>query len=531
MKHFILDGYDLTVKDVVELAGNPRATVEIHADARARMRASRRLLDELIDSGETIYGVNTNMGGMVKWLIPDSQVATIQNNLIRAVASNVGEVFDDLSVRTSMLCRINSLVRGNSAVSEGLVDLLVKMFNHGITPLVPQLGSLGTSGDLGPLAAIALVIIGEGHARVDGQIMSGTEALARHSLEPAKLSYKDGLALINGTSFMTGVMAIALTRARTLFNNYYAISALTFGCLNARKKPINPIVHRLKGHAGQLRVAESLYALLEEMDGVVDDKDVSQRLHAERIDRPTEGSVPVEDPYSLRCTPQILGPVLDCLDQIESCLEKEINSSSDNPLIEINSEEVFHCGHFHGQYIAMAADQLKIAVTTLANLAERRIDRLLDSKKNGCLPPFLARENAGVRLGLMGAQFMSSSVTAEMRCASTPMSIQSLPTTADFQDNVSMGLVAARQALALTEKCAYVVGCELFLGCQVIDLKELRRQPPAVAELYQRLRRQHPFLDRDRSLTDELDSAMALVLNNTHEPHALQAPREALAVD
>jgi histidine ammonia-lyase len=347
---------------------------------------------------------------------------------------------------------------------------------------------------------------------VDGQTVPGAEALRRRELWPARLSYKDGLALINGTSFMTGLLSIAVTGARTILKNYLAVSALSFGCLGARRKPIDPVVHALKGHVGQRQIASELYRLLADMEGVVDDEVVSRQLSDERIGAPREGSLAVEDPYSLRCSPQILGPVLDTIQAVEASLENEINSSNDNPLVDLETEEVYHCGHFHGQYVAMAADQLKIALTTLANLADRRIDRLLDAKKNGVLKPFLADADAGVRLGLMGAQFMACSLVSEMRSTSHPTSIQSLPSTADFQDIVSLGLVASRQALDLTEKCAYVVGCELLLGCQVIDLKGFRRIPREVSALYNALRAHYPFRDADRSLTHELDHAQRIVL-------------------
>lgn len=444
--------------------------------------------------------------------MPDHARQQVQRNLIHAVSTNVGPCFEDSLVRGAMLARLNALARGNSAVSRAVVEQLLAMFNAGITPCVPSLGSLGTSGDLGPLAAIAQVTIGSGHARLNGETLSGAEALRRAGLSPVELSYKDGLALINGTSFMCSVMSHTLDQALTLLDNYIAVSALTFGCLQGKKTPIAPVTQRFKHHLGQQEIARKLYPLLNEMPGVVDDEHVSQTLHKERLDTPEQGSQQVEDHYSLRCTPQVLGPLHDELGNIARHLNNELNSASDNPLINTEHDQIYHCGHFHGQYLAMCADHLKLALSTLANLAERRIDRLLDRRKNEVLPTFLAEKDLGLRLGMMGAQFMSTSVTAELRCDASPMSNQTLPTTADFQDVVSMGLVAARQAMASVDKCAYVLGCELFLGCHAADMMGLAALPAPVARLHDRLRDVHPFLDEDRDLTAELETAHHVML-------------------
>lgn len=511
---FYLTGKDLNIQDLFALSDSPSVRVALDQDARKRMNESRVALDNLLERGETIYGVNTNMGGMVKWLVPPNLAPILQRNLILSVATNVGEYFEDIFVRAAMICRINSLVRGNSSVSISVVDTLVNVLNSGIVPCVPKLGSLGTSGDLGPLASIAMVVIGEGKAKYEGNIMSGAEALDLCGISPATLSYKDGLALINGTSFMTAVLGISLYRATNILNNYIAISSITLGCLNARIKPISPVVHKLKSHHGQLEVAEILYNYLENTDGIVDDKSISKQLSSEKSLTPTEGSLAVEDPYSIRCTPHILGPVLEELYAIEVCVNREINSSNDNPLVDLESGEVFHCGHFHGQYISLAADRLTIALTTLSNLADRRIDRLLDIKKNGTLKPFLSDRDAGVRLGFMGAQFMASSVVSELRTMCTPVSVQSLPSTADFQDIVSLGLVAARKAYDATTKCAYVVGCELVLAAQAADLEGYKCAPKKPTKLYNELRNEYPFSDVDRSLTEELEFAKDIVLRS-----------------
>ena len=509
-----MTGNNLDAQTLIHLAHSPTTPLAFSDDAQRDIAASREILDTLIAQGETIYGVNTNRGGMARWLLPEHKRQEVQHNLIQAVASNVGPYFDDVLVRAAMIARLNALARGNSAVSPHVANQLLAMVNSNIVPCVPSLGSLGTSGDLGPLAAIAQVAVGKGYASVNGQKMPGLDALHYYGLEPVELSYKDGLALINGTSFMCAVLAAAYCNARALMHNYMAVSALSFGCLHGKKAPISPAAQRFKHHIGQHQVAMALHALLEEMDGVVDDSHLSQSLHKERLLEPVEGSQQVEDHYSLRCTPQVLGPIVDTLNSINTHLNNEINSASDNPLIDIDHHQVYHCGHFHGQYLSMAADHLKLAMSTLANLAERRVDRLLDKRKNEHLAAFLAQQDAGIRLGLMGSQFMSSSITAELRSNVTPMSNQTLPTTADFQDTVSLGLVASRQALESTNKCAYVLGCELFLGCQAADMMSLTHMPAPVASLYNAFRHRHPFRDADRDMTAELETAHDLLLSS-----------------
>lgn len=454
----IIDGSSLELNKLVQLAEDTSANIEISDEALKKMQASRDVLDTLIESGATVYGVNTNMGGMVRWLVPPDKAAEVQQNLINSVASNVGDYVQAKIVRAAILSRINSLAKGHSAVSMQVFNALVRMYNYNIIPCVPSLGSLGTSGDLGPLAAVALVLTGHGKALVAGQELPGHEALKKAGLDPMPLSYKDGLALINGTSFMVAMLAFALVDARRLLNNYVTVTAMSFGALGAKKKPINPAVHALKDHNGQLDVAEKLYRLLTDMPGVQSESELSARLAGERLAEATEGTDAVEDCYSLRCTPQILGPISESIDLAEAWINRELNSASDNPLIDLENGEVYHCGHFHGQYIAMASDHLKISMATLANISDRRIDRLLDQKKNGKLKPFLADNNVGVRLGLMGIQFLSSSLTSEIRASTTPVSIQSLPSTGDFQDIVSLGFVAARQAYEVVQKCGYVTG-------------------------------------------------------------------------
>ncbi|QEV16179.1 phenylalanine aminomutase (D-beta-phenylalanine forming) [Streptomyces alboniger] len=500
--------------DIESIAAAPKPALALDSAVRQRVEASRRTLEKFVAEGRIIYGVTTSMGGFVDWLVPVSQARQLQENLLNAVATNVGEHLDDTAVRAIMASRIASLSRGNSAISLANLDTFIAVLNAGIAPCVPQKGSLGTSGDLGPLAAIALVCIGQWKARLGGKVLPGAQALSQAGIAPMELSYKEGLALINGTSGMVGLSALTLQAARRLVQAYLLISALSVEALGGKTKPFDPRVHALKPHRGQRQVAAYLWQTLADSQLAVDELDIEQLLAAEIADTAQAGSQPIEDAYSIRCTPQILGPVLDSLATTEQTVEDELNSSNDNPLINPDEKEVFHNGHFHGQYVAMAMDHLVIALTTLMNLSNRRVDRYLDQSNSNGLPPFLCRENPGLRLGLMGGQFMTASLTAETRAMAMPMSIQSLTTTADFQDIVSFGFVAARRAREALHNVAHVVAFELLCACQAIDIRGTQGLSTATRALYERTRQHIPYLDTDITTTEYVEDVARRLLNH-----------------
>ncbi|MEU3934414.1 phenylalanine aminomutase (D-beta-phenylalanine forming) [Streptomyces sp. NPDC029044] len=502
--------YTLSIGRRVQLAeveSTAAAADEVAIDdtVRERVQASRRTLEKFVAEERVIYGVNTSMGGFVNYLVPVTMARQLQENLLNAVATNVGDHLDDTTVRAIMMSRIVSLSRGNSAISPANLDKLIAVLNSGVVPCVPEKGSLGTSGDLGPLAAIALVCIGQGKARLNGELLPGAEALRRVGIEPMELSFKEGLALINGTSGMVGLGSINIARARRLLETYLLISALSVEGLAGKTKPFDPRVHALKPHKGQQAVAKFLWDTLTDSALAVDELDTEHLLSGEMGDTAKAGSQSIEDAYSIRCTPQILGPVVDSLASIERTVEDELNSSNDNPLVNPDEAEVFHNGHFHGQYVAMAMDHLAIAMTTLMNLSNRRIDRYLDKSNSEGLPPFLCREDPGLRLGLMGGQFMTASLTAETRAKAMPMSIQSLTSTGDFQDIVSFGFVAARRAREIIDNVAYVVAFELLCACQAVDIRGTEGLSPATRRLYEQTREVVPYLDHDVTITDYVE--------------------------
>ena len=510
--------YTLSIGQRVQLADIESTAlsadpVAIDESVRARVQASREMLEKFVAEGRVIYGVNTSMGGFVNYLVPVSMARQLQENLLNAVATNVGPHLDDATVRAIMMSRVVSLSRGNSAISVANLEKLIAVLNSGVVPCVPEKGSLGTSGDLGPLAAIALVCIGQWKARLNGELLPGAEALRRVGIEPMELSFKEGLALINGTSGMVGLGSINIARARRLLESYLLVSALSVEGLAGKTKPFDPRVHALKPHKGQQLVAKFLWDTLAESGLAVDELDTEHLLSGEMGDTAKAGSKSIEDAYSVRCTPQILGPVVDSLASIQQVVEDELNSSNDNPLVNPDEAEVFHNGHFHGQYVSMAMDHLAIALTTLMNLSNRRIDRYLDKSNSEGLPAFLCQEDPGLRLGLMGGQFMTASLTAETRAKAMPMSIQSLSSTADFQDIVSFGFVAARRAREVLDNVAHVVAFELLCACQAVDIRGTEGLSPATRRLYERTRELVPYLDHDVTITDYVEALAERLLS------------------
>lgn len=507
-------GRRISLSDI-ESAVTRREPVCVDDAVRSRVRSSRETLEKFVSDERVIYGVNTGVGGFVNWLVPVTMARQLQENLLNAVATNVGNHLDDTTVRAIMLSRIVSLSRGNSAISPENLEKLVAVLNSGVVPCVPEKGSLGTSGDLGPLAAIALVCVGQWRARLNGETLPGADALRRVGIEPMTLSFKEGLALINGTSGMVGLGALTFERARRLLDNYLLVSALSIEALHGMTKPFDPRVHRLKPHPGQQQVAATLWDILRDSHMAVDEHDTEVLLAGEMGSAATAGSQPIEDAYSVRCTPQILGPVVDGFAYVRTTVENELNSTNDNPVVDPDTAEVWHNGHFHGQYVAMAMDHLVLGLTTMMNLSNRRIDRFLDESNSNGLPPFLCREDPGLRLGLMGGQFMTASLTAETRTLAMPMSVQSLTSTADFQDIVSFGFVAARRAREVLSNVANVVAFELLCACQAADIRGAAGLSPATRKLYEQTRELVPYLDHDITVTDYVESIAQHLLTHS----------------
>ncbi len=507
----ILDGDTLTIDTIAALAHDAQTKVEISPEIEQRVTESRELLDGFVESGRIIYGVTTAVGGFVNWLVPASMAEKLQNNILRGVSSNVGPNLEDEYVRAAMLARINSLGRGASGISFGNYKKYVDMFNAGIVPCIPEMGSLGASGDLGPLAYIALVGTGAWRAKYQGEVLPGGEALAKAGLEPMTLSYKEGLAMINGTSVMVGVAVCLIAELKRLIKSNILLSSMSIEALKGKIMPFHPAAHENKPHPGQIKVADCIFKTLADSKMVVQDEEVEQWLSELKGDKPEGMDQQIEDAYSIRATPQIIGPVVDTTEFVERTLQIELNSTNDNPLVLTKYGEAFHNANFHGQYVSNAMDQTSIVITTMCNLTDRRIDRYLDPFHNNGLPPFLCKEDPGLRHGLMGGQYCAASIMAELRSLCHPVSIQTLTTTGDFQDHVSMGLVAARRTRDILARSYYILGFELVCAAQAADQRGSDELSSATGAIYKMVREVVPYLDHDESLTDHIEAAAALI--------------------
>lgn len=509
-KKLFLNGENLSTADI-QLAVKKNLELFIPEAVEEKIEASSNLLEKFINENKIIYGVNTSLGGFVNWLIPNKHAKEVQQNLISAVATNVGPYLEDEVVKAAIIVRLNSLAKGVSAISLYNFKKLLSIYNAEIIPCVPSKGSLGASGDLGPLACIALVATGKWKAKYLGQVMTGEEALKKADIEPMELSYKEGLSLINGTSVMTGFASLLIEKSIELIKIYDLISCLSFEGLAVKIKPFHPTVHQQKLHPGQLKTAENIWNILQESLMILDEEEIEKELRKYQRNSPTSTDTPIEDAYSIRCTPQIVGPIKENLLTIRDTINRELNSASDNPLIIPEANDVFHNGHFHGQYISMAMDQLSISLTTLSNLSDRRIDRFMDKNNSNNLPPFLCAENPGLGLGLMGGQFMATSVNAENRSLCTPLSIQTLTSTGDFQDIVSLGLIAARRAKEIYDNTVYVLSFELLCAAQAVEIRGCSQLSKTTKVVFQKVREIVPYFSSDHPLTDYLESLSTFI--------------------
>ena len=509
----VLDGYTLTLDELIKAGQDLSVQVEIKADNWPKIRDCRKLVDEWANEERCIYGVNTSCGGLVDHLLPKDRDNDFQKNLVRSITTQVGKPFEDTLVRTFMIARANSLCRGYSGIKEENLKIYVDMINKQVFPLVPRKGSLGTSGDLGPLGCIAAVGFGEWKARFKGEVMAGKAAMDAAGIPLMYLNAKEGLSLINGTSAMVGLASTVITEALNTVKNSDIIAAFTIETLMGRVNPFDVRVHEQKYHPGQYATAQNLTRLLEGSDMAIDEQELSLELQSvlKKHDGITVADIPVEDAYSIRCTPQFVGPTKEAVDRAASTLFRELNSSNDNPLIFTEYETFIHNGHFHGQPISFAMDCLGISMVNLGVVSDRRIDRFLDASNSTGLPPFLCKEDTGVRMGLMGGQFMTTSLVAENRTLAVPASIQSITSTADFQDIVSFGLIAGRKARRIVENTNHILSFELLCAAQAADLRGPDKLGTAGRIMYQAVRETLPYLDYDKVYIDDLETLKARI--------------------
>ncbi len=486
-----LDGDNLTLDHAARVVFSGEE-VGVGAAARKRVERSASLVERIAAAGIPVYGINTGFGALSTESIPRDRLRELQRNIVLSHAAGVGKPLSEEAVRAMMLFRANSLVKGASGIRMGTIDYLIDLLNHHIYPLVPEQGSVGSSGDLAPLAHIALVLIGEGEAIDNGERISGHEALKRIGRSPRQLAPKEGLALLNGTQYMTGLGFLLYTQGMRLFSAAIGAAALSLEGLRGFSAPFSPQLHAARPHPGQVKVA-----------GMIRDLIAGSSL----IDS-AQGDV--QDAYSLRCIPQVIGPAWEALSFLKEKLEIEINSATDNPLL-FPDGTVLSGGNFHGEIIGLALEMATLALAEVGNIAERRIDRLLNSPNRG-LPLFLVRER-GINSGLMLAQYTAAALASENKVLCHPALADSIPTSGGKEDHNSMASISARKGLKVCENLSRIIAIEYLCAAQALDFQGVDKMAKRTRALYDCIRDHVPHLDHDRPLTPDIERMTALVLS------------------
>jgi histidine ammonia-lyase len=503
MEALVLDGQALTLAEIeaVGLRGRPVAIADA---ASARVRVSRELIEGILAAGQTVYGVNTGFGKLSDVSIPSGSLAQLQTNLVRSHAGGVGQPLSEAESRAMLLLRANVLAKGFSGCRTELVELLVALLNAGVHPVIPEKGSVGASGDLAPLAHLALVVIGEGEAFLQGERMAGGEALRRAGLHPMALAAKEGLALLNGTQAMTAVGALAVARGLRVAKLADVAGAMALEALMGTPTAFDARIHEVRPHAGQVAAAAHLLRLLEGSE--------IREAHREHDSR-------VQDAYCLRCMPQVHGAVRDVLSHVRGVLEIEAGSATDNPLVfvaQAGGGVVLSGGNFHGAPLAYAFDYAAIALTDLAGITERRIDRLLNPDINEGLPAFLSPD-AGLSSGFMMAQIVAAALINECQVLAHPSSTGSIPTSGGKEDHVSMGMTGAIKLRQIVEHAERIVGIELMCAAQGLEFRRPLKSGREVDRAYDAVRSVVPHLEQDRVLATDIDALASAVRAGTFD--------------
>ena len=495
LPNLALDGASLTLEALEQVALG-QATPVLADPARIRLRAARTLVDRLAESKTPTYGVNTGFGTLAEIPIARGDLERLQRNLILSHAAGVGEPLPILEARALMLLRANVLAKGHSGIRPETFDLLLSALNAGVVPVVPELGSVGASGDLAPLAHLALTLIGEGEAFHAGERLPSREALRRAGLAPIVLQAKEGLALVNGTQAICAVGGLAVLRAQRLSELADVAGACTVEGLLGSQRPFEAKLHEIRPHPGQLAVAAALRSLLE----------------GSPLNESHRGCARVQDAYSLRCMPQVHGAARDALAFARGTFDIEINAATDNPLVFSDAAgegELISGGNFHGQPVSQASDMIPIALAQLAAISERRVEQLVNPQLSG-LPPFLAPQS-GLNSGFMIAQVTAAALVAELRLAAHPACVDSVPTSAGREDHVSMGMGAALKARRAVGLFKHVLAVELLVACQAIDLRAPIRPAAPIARVHQAIRAHVPPMWEDRELHKDLRTVADLI--------------------
>ncbi|MBQ6904356.1 MAG: histidine ammonia-lyase [Lachnospiraceae bacterium] len=485
MDKVMITGNDLTVEQMISVCRD-LAEVELSADSLARVRASRQIVDDLVENKQVVYGITTGFGKFSDVVIDRNQCKELQENLIITHAVGAGEPFPEDIVRGMLLLRINNLSKGYSGIRPETLETMTGMLNRRVTPFVPSQGSLGASGDLAPLSHMVLVMMGRGKAWYHGELLSGAEAMRRAGIDTISLGAKEGLALNNGTQAMTSVGALAIYDAEHLMKIADICDAMNYEAQNGVIDALEPRVHHVRPHHGQAATARNLLRILDGSRNVT-----------------RQGEYRVQDAYSLRCSPQIHGASKDAVRYVRERVDIEINSVTDNPLIFPEDHAGISGGNFHGQPMALSFDFLKIAEAEIADVAERRIERLVNPAYSG-LPAFLTKKG-GVHSGFMIVQYTAAALVSENKVLAHPASVDSIPSSAGQEDHVSMGTIAARQAAEIGRNVRRVLAMELMVACQGVDLRGDKGLGKGTKAAYDLVRRQVATLEEDREMYDDIN--------------------------
>ena len=497
-----LDGHHLTLEQVAAVADG-HEQVTLSADARARTEAARAVVTRALERDAPVYGVNTGFGSFAEVRIGPGDLQALQLNLLRSHAAGVGPPLPVRAVRATMLLRANVLACGFSGIRTQTLDALIALLNAGIHPIIPSRGSVGASGDLAPLAHLALVLVGEGQATAGGEPLEGAAALRAAGLEPVTLEAKEGLALINGTQPSAALLALALLDAERLARTADVAAALSIDALRGSSRPFDRRIHDARGVAGQSLAADNILRLL-----------AASGINASHADCGR-----VQDAYSMRCAAQVHGAAREALSWIRHTVEHEANAATDNPMVFADAEEIVSGGNFHGAPVALAADLLAIAVTHLATISERRAERLVNPHLSG-LPAFLTR-SGGVQSGLMMAQVTAAAVASELKVLAHPASVDTIPTSGNKEDHVSMSMAAALKAQQAVDLARHVLAIELLCASQAIDLLAPLTTSAPLARVHAAVRAHVAVLDGDRPPAPDIAAIEACIARGDIE----RAPR------
>lgn len=496
MNRVFINGNNLTIEDVVNVCRNNYEVI-ITEEAIINVKKSRELVDKLVDEGKISYGITTGFGRFSDVAISREDSKLLQENLIISHSCGVGNPLSEDTVRAIMLLRVNNLAKGYSGIRLETLQTLVDMINKGVHPIIPEKGSLGASGDLAPLSHMVLTMIGEGEAIYKGERMPSKWAMEKSGISIMdSLSSKEGLALINGTQVMTAIGLLATYDAMNLLKTADIAYCLTMEALNGITCAMDERVHKVRPHQGQINTAKNILDILK---------------GSEMTSK--QGEIRVQDAYSLRCTPQIHGASKDAIEYVMNKINIEINSVTDNPIIFANEEEIISGGNFHGQPIALSFDFLGIALSEIANISERRLEKLVNPALNHGLPAFLVN-HGGLNSGFMIVQYSAASLVSENKVLAHPASVDSIPSSANQEDHVSMGTIAARKARDIMENARKVIAMEILSATQAIDLRGKKRLGMGTEAAYSVVRKHTSFVDKDRIMYIDINTIEDVINKN-----------------